>query len=121
MTGVQTCALPIWKAAKIAALLKSGAFDIAFKALEAGSAVIDWYEVPLGAKLAKKAKPKPVLVGSGHLTFGAAGTATIKIRLTAVGKSLLKHAKQLKLTALGTFTPTGESPSSATKTFVVKR
>jgi hypothetical protein len=112
---------PSGTAAKIAALLKGGAFDIAFKALEAGSVVIDWYEVPLGAKLAKKAKPKPVLVGSGHLTFAAAGTATIKVKLTVAGKALLKHAKQLKLTALGTFTPTGKSPSSATRTFVLKR
>lgn len=83
--------------------------------------MIDWYEVPPGAKLAKKAKPKPVLVGSGHLTFAAAGTETIKIKLTVAGKALLKHAKQLKLTALGTFTPTGKSPSSATRTFVFKR
>jgi hypothetical protein len=112
---------PSGKAAMIAALLKSGAFATVFKALEAGSAVIDWYEVPPGAKLAKKAKPKAVLVGSGHLTFAAAGTGTIKIRLTAVGKSLLKHAKRLKLTALGTFTPIGGSPSSATRTFVLKR
>jgi hypothetical protein len=112
---------PSGKAAKIAEVLESGGCRVVFKALEAGSAVIDWYEVPPGAKLAKKAKPKPVLVGSGHLTFAAAGTATIKIRLTAVGKSLLKHAKQLRLTALGTFTPIGEPPSSATKTFVVKR
>jgi hypothetical protein len=112
---------PSGKAAKIAALLKSGAFAVVFKALEAGSAVIDWYEVPPGAKLAKKAKPKPVLVAAGHLTFAAAGTKTIKIKLTVAGKGLLKHTKQLKLTALGTFTPTGKSPSNATRTFVLKR
>jgi hypothetical protein len=81
--------------------------------------VIDWYEVPSGAKLAKKARPVPV--GAGQRTFSAAGTATIKIKLTAAGKSLLRHAKKLKLTAKGTFTPTGDTPVTTTRTFVLKR
>jgi hypothetical protein len=112
---------PSGKAAKIAALLKSGVFPISFKALQTGTAVINWYQVPPGAKLANKAKPKPVLVASGQRSFSAAGTATIKIKLTAAGKRLLKHAKQLKLTAKGTFTPTGKTPITATKVFVLKR
>jgi len=66
-------------------------------------------------------KPKPVLVASGQQSFSAAGTATIKIKLTATGKRRLKHSKQLKLTAKGTFTPTGETPVSAVKAFVLER
>jgi hypothetical protein len=80
--------------------------------------VIDWYEVPRGAKLAKRTKPKPVLVAVGQRTFYTAGTATIKIHLTATGKRLLKHARRLTLTAKGTFTPTGKTPISAPKAFV---
>jgi hypothetical protein len=112
---------PSGKTAKIAALLKSGAFTVAFKALEAGTVVIDWYQIPPGARLAKKARPKPVLVASGEMTFSAARTATVKIRLTAKGKQLLKHAKHIKLTAKGTFTPTGKAPVTALRTFVLKR
>jgi hypothetical protein len=110
---------PSGKAAKIAALLKSGGFTLSFKALEAGTAMIDWYEVPLGAKLAK-AKAKSVLVAAGQRTFSAAGTAKITIKLTAAGKRLLKHAKQLKLTGKGTFTPTGKPHITTTKVFVLK-
>ena len=112
---------PSGKRAKIAALLKSGAYTALFKALEAGTAVIVWYRVPPGARLATKTKAKPVLIAAGKHTFKAAGTATIKIKLTPAGKRLLKHAKQLKLTAKGTFTPTGKKPISKTKTFVLKR
>ncbi len=112
---------PSGKTATIANVLKSGVFSIAFTALEAGDAVIDWYEVPPGAHLAKKTKPKPVLVASGQRSFPAAGKATIKVRLTAAGKRLLEHAKRLELTAKGTFTPTGKTPVSATKAFVLKR
>jgi len=121
----QTAALisglvPSGKTAEIAALLKSGVFSVEFKALEAGKAVIDWYEVPPGAKLAKT-KAKPVLVASGQLTFEAPGSAKLKIKLTPPGKALLKHAKQLKLTAMGVFTPTGKAPLTRVKTFTLKR
>jgi Carboxypeptidase regulatory-like domain len=112
---------PAGKAAKIATLLKNGAFTVTFKALEAGRAVIDWYQVPLGAKLAKKTKAKPILVASGQMTFSAAGTAKIKIKLTATGKRLLKNTKSLKLTGKATFTPTGKAPVAVTKAFVLKQ
>jgi hypothetical protein len=112
---------PSGKAAKIAALVKSGGFAVVFKALAPGTVVIDWYQVPPGAKLlARKAKPKPVLVAAGQRVFSAAGTATIKIKLTAAGIRLLKHAKQLKLTAKGTFTPTGKAHITTTRVFVLK-
>jgi hypothetical protein len=109
---------PAGKAAKIAALLKTSGFTVTVKALEAGTVVIDWYQVPPGARLAKA---KPVLVAAGQMSLSEAGTARIKLKLTAGGKRLLKHTRSLKLTAKGTFTPTGETPVVATKTFVLKR
>jgi hypothetical protein len=111
--------IPSGKHAKVAAVLKSGGFSIAFKALEAGTALVNWYQLPPGAKLAK-AKAKPVLVASGRLGFAAAGTATMKIKLTAAGKRLLKHARSIKLTSRGTFTPVGKAPVVATRAFVLK-
>jgi hypothetical protein len=115
-----SCLVPSGKTAKIAALLKTGAFTVELKAVEAGKAVIDWYEVPPGAKLAKS-KARPVLVASGQLTFTAPGSAKLKVKLTPGGKALLKHAKQVKLTAMGVFTPIGKTPITATKMFALKR
>jgi hypothetical protein len=84
--------------------------------------VIDWNEFPRGATLAKqKTRVSPVLVATGRLTFSIAGTATLDVKLTSAGRRLLEHAKQLELTAKGTFTPTGTAPIAATKTFVLKR
>jgi subtilisin-like proprotein convertase family protein len=127
VTSTQIAALlagqltPSGKAAKIAALLRRGECTAAFEALESGTAAIDWYAVPPGAQRARDTKAKPILIASGGRTFAAAGTATIKIKLTAVGKSVLKHAKRIKLTALSTFTPTGKAPITATRTFVLKQ
>jgi hypothetical protein len=112
---------PSGKTATTKAIINSGGFSFTCSVPSAGKLVIDWYYLPSGAKLAKKAKHKPVLVGAGQRTFSAPGTAMIKIKLTAAGRSLLKHATQVKLTAKGTFTPTGNAAITATRTFVLKR
>ncbi len=110
---------PEGRAAKIAALRKSDGFTFTFKALEAGTAVVDWYQDPSGAATTSS-KPKPLLVASGRASFSAAGTGKLKVNLTAAGKRLLKKAGSLKLTAKGMFTPSGAAAVTATKTFVLK-
>ena len=112
---------PSGKAAKIQALLKSGGFTLVFNALEAGVILIDWYQVPSRAKLARKAHPRPLLVAAGKLTFTAKGTARMKIKLTGAGRRLLKHAKQLKVTAKGAFTPSDRAPITTTRVFLLKQ
>jgi hypothetical protein len=107
--------VPSGRAARIAALLKSGGFKELFKAPAAGTAVIDWYYLPRGARIAKKAAP--VLVASGRLGFASAKTATIKIRLTATGRRLLSHSKRIRLTAKCIFTPVGEKAITVYKAF----
>jgi hypothetical protein len=111
---------PTGKAAKIAALLKTGGLTVTFQAPEPGTVAIAWYQLPAGAKLSN-AKARPVLVASGQITFSKAGTLKIKLKLTAAGRRLLKHSKRLKLTASGKFTPPGETAVTATKVFVLRR
>ncbi len=108
------------KSARSTALLKDGAFTASFHAPVGGTVVIDWYQAPGGGTLARS-KPGPLLVASGRLTLPAAGAATIEVKLTAQGKRLLKQAKQLKLTAKGTFSPIGMVPITVTRTFLFKR
>ncbi len=118
---LQSALTPFGKAAKQATIFKTGGFTIAFKALEAGTATIDWYELPPGATLARKTKAKPILVASVQATFPTAETTNIKIRLTTAGKHLLKRIKSPRLTAKGIFAHSGEAPVIAVKTFVLKR
>lgn len=113
--------VPAAGSAKLAAVLKSGAFAQSFKAPVAGTTEIGWYYLPPGAKLAAKARPKPVLVATGRQAFSAPGTATVKIKLTSAGRKLLKKAKRIKLTAKCTFTQTGKPAVVSIKTFVLKR
>ena len=118
---------PTGKSARIGALLKAGLFKQRFKAPEAGTAVIRWYYLPRGAKLAdaklakKKAAPAPVLVAGGTVTFHAAGAATVKIRLTAAGRRLLRNSKDLQLTATCAFKPLGGVAVTTSGTFQLRR
>jgi hypothetical protein len=112
---------PAGRAPRLASLLASGGYTVAFRALSAGTAVIDWYQVPPTGKLARKIRARPVLVASGRMRFSAAGTARIKVRLTREGRRLIKRDKTVKLTAKGTFTPSGGTPITAIEGLVLKR
>jgi len=111
---------PAQGAATLNRMLNRGAYAAAFKAPERGAAVISWYHMTPG-ELAGRARVKPLLVARGQATFSAAETATINVKLTAGGRRLLKHATRVKLTARGTFTPTGATPVSARRTLTLKR
>jgi hypothetical protein len=110
---------PSGKAAKIGALLKADGATLPLTALEPGGVLVQWFLVPPGAKLSRTAKP--VQVASGQASFSAAGTSKLKVKLTSAGKQLLKRSHSLKLTAKGTFTPSGAAGVVATKGFSVKR
>jgi hypothetical protein len=109
---------PTGKNAKIEALLAHGGYSVSFGALLAGQLVVSWYLVPRGAHLAAA---RPTLVARGHVSFTAAGKAKIVVKLTASGRSLLRHKKELQLTAQGSLTPNAQGAVSATKAFVVRR
>jgi hypothetical protein len=103
--------VPGSKAVQIGMLLKRGGLAMPFTALAPGTLTVQWYELPPGAKLAKKTKR--VLVASGKRTYAAAGTGTVAVKLTVAGKRLLRHAKRVKLEAKGTFVTTHSAPTTA--------
>lgn len=112
---------PSGGAVKIGALLKHGGLGLRFTAPEAGTLSIQWYEVPPGAKLAGHSKAKPVLVASGQRSFATAGRGTITVKLTAIGKRLLRPAKRMKLVVKETFGGSGSAQVSVTGGVVVRR
>jgi hypothetical protein len=115
---------PTGHAAGIVAISKAAGYTLSFTAPGPGSAHVDWYYLPPGARLAS-GKPKAALVATGAANFSAADSRKLKVQLTAAGKHLLTreqklHAKYLKLTARATFTPAGNAPVVAQRTFALK-
>ena len=65
-------------------------------------------------------KTMPVVVAKLSVVFHTAGKAKVTLKLTPAGKRLLKHSKRLKLTAKGTFTPTGGVPTTKKNAITLK-
>ena len=108
---------PQGKAGRVAAILRAGGYALRFQALEAGRGSVSWYLVPKGAHVTKI---KPVLIATRSVSFTAAGTMTLELRLTTAGGRRLKSAGRASLTGKGVFTPTGQPALSALRTFTLK-
>jgi hypothetical protein len=105
-TAIERILAPNGKATGIGALLRHDGLTLSFSSSEPGTLVIQWWQVPSGAHLAKKVRPRPTLVAEGRATFAAAGTRKVKISLTRGGRRLLARASKLRLTSRVRFTAT---------------
>ena len=108
---------PVGKNAKIADLLRRGGYTVALNTPSAGELVVSWYLVPKGARLTRR---RPVLMAAGRLSFPKSGRVELTIRVTSTGRALLRHARQIKLTADGRYTPSGEGVVETTKVFTLR-
>ncbi len=93
---------------------KHGGASVTVKAPAAGRITILWYYLPKGAHLTSA---RPVLVASGHLVATRAGTFKLTVKLTAKGKSRLRHAHSAKLTGEATFAASGIKTVKVTHAF----
>lgn len=104
--------------ARISALLAVPRYTLAFRALEAGGAVVKWYAMPSGGST-RKGRGKPVLIATGRAVFAKAGTTKLAIEMTAAGRRLLRSSRSLRCTAEGTFTPHDGGPVVAARSFAL--
>jgi hypothetical protein len=107
------------QAARIAALLRSGAFKARFKAPEAGTTAVAWYYLPPRGDTGGT-EPSPVLIAWGRLRVRTAATAVFTIHLTGAGVRALRGARRMRLTATFVFTPVGAAPLRTSRTFELK-
>jgi len=113
--------VPSGAEARIGALLRHGGYRQRFKAPEAGTLTIKWYQVGHGQRIGGKGKHAPTLVASGRAVAKGAGTLTFKIGLTPAGRKLLSGAKTIKLSDACTFTPAGGAPVTSIGTIQLRR
>jgi hypothetical protein len=86
--------------------VKAGGYKFSFSAPSAGKLRLSWVPGRTG---------RQVLVASASVVFHKAGRASVKLKLTAEGRKLLKGGKSVKIASDATFTPTGGSPTTRTK------
>jgi hypothetical protein len=107
--------------ARIAELLHNSGYTFKFDAPSTGKLVIDWYYMSKPAPGSKKRRPTKELVASASESIKKAGETKVKVKLNSRGRSLLKHAKRLRLTVEARFTPIGESTTTSSRVITLKR
>jgi hypothetical protein len=112
---------PRGRAARIAAVLRSGGSKAAIKLTQAGAAVLDWYYIPRATRRGGRAAHSSLLVASGALGFQADHTASLNVRLTSAGRRLLGGARRARLTATCVFTPVQGSAGGSSASFELRR
>jgi hypothetical protein len=114
-TGLAEALVPRDPTVTVAIELQTRGYTMPFGALTPGRLAVDWY---LGSH-PKLTGPRAglVRVASGSTRFRAARKGQITITPTRRGRRLVRRSRLLSITALGTFTPDGSAPISATKVF----
>jgi hypothetical protein len=99
---------PRGKPSHIETLVAERGVTVPMKSLTAGRARVRW-----------RAAGKTLATGA-H-TFPDARTTTLRMRLTTAGRTTLRHADRVTITAEATFTRRGRRPIRATRRFVTER
>jgi SGNH domain-containing protein len=103
---------PVGPASEIAAVLRTGGYQLPFQALTAGLAHVEWDSIPPGGEAHAAAQARTLEIARGSLAFAGPGTGTLVLRLTLAGRALLEserasHVVLLRVGAKATFTPVG--------------
>jgi hypothetical protein len=105
---------------KLAKLARAGALKISIQAGSPGSAAA---RATIAGPVARTLRlgSRAVTIGTGRATLGAAGKATVSIKLTRRAKAALKRARRaLKVGVRVVFTPTGGAPVTRTLTLTLR-
>jgi hypothetical protein len=63
---------------------------------------------------------KPVVLATASHTFGEAGSATLRLKLTAAGRKAIRRAKKLTVTIVTRFSPLSGSPVTDTQRLTIR-
>jgi hypothetical protein len=110
-SGTLEGAQAVWEGGEAQGDRQGRRLQVHFTAPSAGKLVIDWFA---------KVKGKQVLVASASVVFHQAGKVTVKLKLTGKGRKLLRAGKSVKITTKATFTPSGGTPTTSTRTTTLK-
>ena len=108
---------PYGNSARLGAVVRNGGYRCTFVAPGAGRLAISWYTL---AKSARNRTHK-LLIATAQLHVPGAKTATVTVKLTAAGKTLLKLSHRVHITATGTFTPEHHNGANASSGFTLAR
>jgi hypothetical protein len=107
--------------ARIASLLKSGAFDLPFRPPSPGTATVRWYRLASVRTGNGKTVLTRTLVALGTRVFATTKPAALRLRLIAAGRRLLTTASSVVIAATCVFTPGSGAAIRSSAAFRLRR
>jgi hypothetical protein len=107
-----------------AKIAKAGFVDIPFEFVAPGTMTFTWQAdlLPGGkAAIAARAKAKRTVIARGTASSTTARKGSVRVKLTAAGRRLLRTAKAVKITVTARFVPASGGPAQQGKTTVTLR
>jgi hypothetical protein len=109
--SVESLLLPVGKDATVAAIRRSGLYQLAYVVVKPGKLTVDWFSTSAETS---------TLVASASVNDKAAGSGKLSLRLTRAGRKLFAAGRPVKLTSSVVFKPKTGHMVSATKRFTLK-
>lgn len=109
-------------AQKIGAIAKAGAMSVPVEVAKPGKLAITAQAVPAAnGKAFASAKRKPITIGKGSKVFTAPGRGSVKIKLSAKARKLLKRSRKATVTLKIAFTDSSFKTTKSTKRLKLKK
>ena len=107
---------------RISRLLRHG-YTVTFSAPAAGRLVIGWYRVVevRDRRPPHRRRRHQLLIAEASAHVRGPGRAKVHLRLTARGRTLLRHARHERLTAEAAFTPHGQRKVTVSRVITLRR
>lgn len=118
-TSVDSALTPRGTGARLASIRNHGRYTTTATAPDAGQFDVKWYllSATRGTPHHRSAQR---LIATGTTFFRQPGRESLSIKLNDAGRSLLSHRPQVRVSALGAFTPTAQSRLLVTRTITLR-
>jgi beta-galactosidase len=114
-TALASALSPRGPGARISHLLRNGGYKFTFRAPLAGKLAITWQHLPGGTSARHKRRPRPRTLAHAAVTTKTPGAIPVQVRLTGVGRRMLRPARHQQLLVTVSFTPSGRRATTFTQ------
>jgi beta-galactosidase len=120
-TALSAALSPRGQGARIAKLLRNGGYEFTFRAPFAGKLEIEWQALPAGTSTAHKRHLRSRPLAHAMVVTRKAGAVPVDIKLTGLGRRLLRHSSHQQLLATARFTPSGRRTATFSQVITLRR
>ena len=121
LTALANALSPRGPGAHISQVLRNGGYRFTFKAPFAGQLAITWRQLPSATSARRRRRARPLTLAHAAVTTRSAGPVPVGVRLTGVGRRVLRQAGHQQLLVTATFTPSGRRATTFTQVVTLRR